>query len=163
MIVEKINNPWSSVRKWEEFLYFCCPECNEKNQSKDVFIKHALNIHPMAKLCLQSIKPEVELKETYKIHQEISDFKEDSNKENDISEEKLTILIDQDPLVIVKNEVVELSESEEIDNFDSIKNEDNILVDESAQQYKMINLAQYDEENYSDTKDTSETIMKKQD
>ena len=102
MIVEKINNPWSSVRKWEEFLYFCCPECNEKNQSKDVFIKHALNIHPMAKLCLQSIKPEVELKETYEIHQEISDFKKDSNKENDIYEEKLTILIDQDPLVIVK-------------------------------------------------------------
>ena len=41
-------NPWS-VENLEEFLYFCCPECDEKNQSKDMFIKHALNHHPKSK------------------------------------------------------------------------------------------------------------------
>ena len=85
---EKTNNPWSSVRKWEEFLYFCCPECNEKNQSKDVFKKHALSIHPMAKLCLQIIQPEVELKETYEIRQ---DIKDESIEENDIYDEKFKL------------------------------------------------------------------------
>ena len=43
------DNPWA-VEKWEQFLYFCCPECDEKNQSKDVFIQHALNEHPNAKI-----------------------------------------------------------------------------------------------------------------
>ena len=41
-------NPWD-VHKLEEFLYFCCPECDEKNQSKDLFIQHALDEHPKAK------------------------------------------------------------------------------------------------------------------
>ena len=41
-------NPWD-VFNLEEFLYFCCPECDEKNQSKDMFIKHALNHHPKSK------------------------------------------------------------------------------------------------------------------
>ena len=128
MIEEKINNPWSSVKKWEEFQYFCCPECNEKNQSKDVFIKHALSIHPMAKLCLQTIQPEVELKETYEICQ---DIKEESIEENDIYDGKSTISINEDPFVIVKNEVIEYSQSEEINNFDFIKDEDNVIIDEN--------------------------------
>ena len=96
---EKMHNPWSSVRKWEEFLYFCCPECNEKNQSKDIFIKHALSIHPMAQICFESIESDVQLKET----KNIAFFNEHYNEEeNNVHEEKLTILIDQDPLVIVK-------------------------------------------------------------
>ena len=64
---EKTNNPWSSVKKWEDFLYFCCPECNEKNQSKGIFIKHVLSIHPMAKMCLESIESEVQLKGTFNV------------------------------------------------------------------------------------------------
>merc|ERR1712223_2220487 len=119
---EKTNNPWSSVRKWEEFLYFCCPECNEKNQSKDIFIKHALSIHPMAQICFESIESDVQLKET----KNIDFFNEHYNEENNVREEKLTISIDEDPLVIVKNEVIPLDESEEIVDFDSIK-EDNTL------------------------------------
>ena len=48
-----IQNPWSE-KKWEEFLYFCCPECNEKSQSKENFINHALSKHPMSKACLET-------------------------------------------------------------------------------------------------------------
>ena len=50
------NNPWASIRKWEEFQYFCCPECPEKHQSKKLFIDHALKIHPNAKVCLETIE-----------------------------------------------------------------------------------------------------------
>ena len=38
------DNPWN-VGKIEEFLYFCCPECDEKNQSRDAFLDHAFSRH----------------------------------------------------------------------------------------------------------------------
>ena len=47
------NNPWA-VRELEEFLYFCCPECDERNQSKEFFLQHALEKHPKAKICLEN-------------------------------------------------------------------------------------------------------------
>merc|ERR1719225_2491390 len=65
-------------------------------------------------MCLESIKPEVELKDTHENYANKSYVKEECT-----DEEKLNTSIVQDPLVIVKNEVLELSETEEIDNFDS--------------------------------------------
>ena len=44
----KKNNPWV-VMNLEEFLFYCCPECNVKDKSRDEFVKHALNHHPDAK------------------------------------------------------------------------------------------------------------------
>ena len=45
--MENGNDLWS-VDNLEEFLYFCCPECEMKNQSKYLFIQHALENHPHA-------------------------------------------------------------------------------------------------------------------
>ena len=46
---EETKNPWE-VEHLEEFLFFCCPECDLSRetiyQSKDLFIQHALNHHP---------------------------------------------------------------------------------------------------------------------
>ena len=44
----KKNNPWV-VMNLEEFLFYCCPECNVKDKSRDEFVKHALDQHPHAK------------------------------------------------------------------------------------------------------------------
>ena len=41
-------NPWN-VDTLEEFLYFCCPECDLRDQSKVTFLQHALEKHPEAK------------------------------------------------------------------------------------------------------------------
>ena len=41
------ENPWTP--NLEEYLYFCCPECDMKDQSKEKFLKHALDEHPKAK------------------------------------------------------------------------------------------------------------------
>ena len=41
-------NPWA-VHYLEEFLYYCCPECEVKDQSKALFLQHALDKHPKAK------------------------------------------------------------------------------------------------------------------
>ena len=42
------DNPWFE-KTLEEFLYYCCPECDERNQSKEMFLKHALELHPKSK------------------------------------------------------------------------------------------------------------------
>ena len=38
-------SPWN-VNKLEDFLHYCCPECEEKNPSRNDFIQHAQNQHP---------------------------------------------------------------------------------------------------------------------
>ena len=40
-------NPWT-FEKLEEFLFFCCPECNAKEKDKSDFIVHAIESHPRA-------------------------------------------------------------------------------------------------------------------
>ena len=57
---ENDNNPWD-VQDLEEFLYFCCPECEEKNSSKELFVKHALDEHPKAKDKIEKLKIKLEL------------------------------------------------------------------------------------------------------
>ena len=49
------KNPWA-VRNLKEFLYFCCPECDVKNQSEELFLQHALNEHPKAKECIPKLE-----------------------------------------------------------------------------------------------------------
>ena len=49
------SNPWV-VKNLEEFLYYCCPECDDKNQTKDNFINHVLMFHPMAKEYLEMMQ-----------------------------------------------------------------------------------------------------------
>ena len=38
-------NPWD-VNELEEFLFFCCPECDDRSPTKASFINHALIQHP---------------------------------------------------------------------------------------------------------------------
>ena len=52
MTLEIKSNPWNVPL--EDFLYFCCPECDERNQSKELFVKHALEHHPDAEQSLKS-------------------------------------------------------------------------------------------------------------
>ena len=40
------DNPWSVPI--ENFLHFCCPECDSKDKNRESFIQHALENHPMA-------------------------------------------------------------------------------------------------------------------
>ena len=39
------ENPWM-VEELEEFLYYCCPECDEKCRARGPFLQHALCNHP---------------------------------------------------------------------------------------------------------------------
>jgi len=42
------NNPWL-VENFDEFLFYCCPECNYKCRLHNEFNSHALVSHPMAR------------------------------------------------------------------------------------------------------------------
>ena len=44
-------NPWN-VENLEEFLYYWCPECDDKHQSRELFLQHALEEHQKSQVCL---------------------------------------------------------------------------------------------------------------
>lgn len=41
---ENMKNPWF-VSSMFDFCYFCCPECEDKSQSKEDFVLHASEYH----------------------------------------------------------------------------------------------------------------------
>ena len=53
------SNPWI-VESLEEFLYYNCPECSEKSNSKDEFIDHAWFNHPKSQVTLIALKMKIE-------------------------------------------------------------------------------------------------------
>ena len=48
-------SPWN-VKSLEDFLYYFCPECEEKKHSRDDFLQHALNQHPISNEFLLQFK-----------------------------------------------------------------------------------------------------------
>ena len=57
-------NPWA-VNNLRDFLYYCCPECEEKVKSLETFLQHALNKHDLAKEILPKIIVKEEFDEQY--------------------------------------------------------------------------------------------------
>ena len=43
---EEKFNPWD-VSTIEDFLFYCCPECEDKSTSMNNFVHHALSKHPV--------------------------------------------------------------------------------------------------------------------
>ena len=65
------ENPWC-VTDLEDFLYYCCPECDQRDKNKDYFLEHALQQHPKSKHWLAKFKVKEELIEDFvaKVEQE---------------------------------------------------------------------------------------------
>ena len=87
------NNPWN-VTNLDEFLYFCCPECDLRDQSKLQFLQHALEHHPKSKEYAQQFNEFVIKEEPREI-----------NEDSDFSQE----------FVMIKSEPIDDPLSEEID------------------------------------------------
>ena len=76
------TNPWA-VKDLEEFSYFCCPECNVKEKSEEIFLKHALQKHPH---CEPHLPFYIIKQETYHpdhIECDVEAFEDLENIEND--------------------------------------------------------------------------------
>ena len=78
IIFRMARSPWI-VESLEDFLYYCCPECYERSQSREEFLQHALSEHPEAKnhLIPMTIKNEYYDDASYYM----DDIKEDSESE----------------------------------------------------------------------------------
>ena len=85
------DNPWF-VENLEEFLYYCCPECDLSResifQSRELFLEHALETHPKAKSCLLDSTDNV--KEEY-------DVEIGNEGDNDLNDESLSDIANDDP------------------------------------------------------------------
>ena len=72
-------NPWI-VTNLEEFLYFCCPECDERSQSEELFLDHAFEKHPNSKECLIPFicQERIDDNTKYEVKEEIESTEEQS-------------------------------------------------------------------------------------
>ena len=62
-------NPWK-VQTFEDFLYYCCPECDTKTKEENQLYDHAVEEHQLAKDVLPS-KSEFKVEETDKAQTEL--------------------------------------------------------------------------------------------
>ena len=59
-----MSNPWA-VNAMEDFLYYCCPVCEERHQSQELFFQHAFETHPQSKQYILPFKLKSEENETF--------------------------------------------------------------------------------------------------
>ena len=45
---EDVFNPWN-VSNLDDFLHYCCPECDVRHESRTLFINHAIDEHPKSR------------------------------------------------------------------------------------------------------------------
>ena len=81
------RNPWE-VENVEDFLYFCCPECDVKNHSRDHFLKHAFDQHPKSKEYLEKLAVKEEINDSQE-DEDDQKFIQDNEFEQSMKEEKL--------------------------------------------------------------------------
>ncbi len=43
-----VANPWS-IKNLDEFMFYCCPQCDHQTKSQITFLNHAFLIHPEVK------------------------------------------------------------------------------------------------------------------
>ena len=53
-------NPWT-VKSLDDFLFYCCPECDHQSITKNAFIKHAVNNHPRSQDVIDSLESKTNL------------------------------------------------------------------------------------------------------
>jgi hypothetical protein len=85
-----LNNPWA-VKQLEDFLFYCCPECSDRSQTKETFINHALFQHPLARVTIPAIEAEnIPLFDLPKNHNDIAIKTELTTEETyDVSNEEM--------------------------------------------------------------------------
>ena len=56
--VEEKANPWQA-NFLDDFLFYCCRECDLKHKTKSSFVSHALIQHPLSRAILPTLKSKV--------------------------------------------------------------------------------------------------------
>ena len=135
------NNPWD-VQDLEEFLYFCCPECDEKNSSKELFVKHALDEHPKAKNKIEKLKIKLELNENFIIKKETYIDTIDASQYYEMNVSALTDNNEEQDFEVIKSEIEKDFEDDEILKCE-IKEEVNDQINEFNDIYEQAEMENY--------------------
>ena len=126
-----MKNPWD-VPSLDEYLFYCCPECELKIKEYEIFYNHAVIIHELAKQTLQPILDDTEM-----VTEDISDKDEHSDREvyKDTKLMEAEVVLDKSVVDnYVQNESASLksekiSESEFNDDSDCIDIKEECLED----------------------------------
>ena len=104
LIKEEFSNPWL-VDQLEDFLYYCCPQCDKKCQLRDEFLKHAIELHTDARELLKKF-------EDYETSCEIPEpnelfIKEEFIDENYEENTPSDMLVEDSPFIDIGNTKIE--------------------------------------------------------
>ena len=132
------ESPWC-VSNLDEFIYYCCPECDKRNKSEDSFLKHVLGEHPEAQKYIEKLTTKDEL---FRNQNHIGNLVKNPKAEKIDCEPNLNHYIKQE---FVGNDFVEIN-NEFIENTKiKFKDKDEIIVEE--------------EENFDDFEDNKSDIF----
>ena len=114
---EVLTNPWA-VKNLDDFLFFCCPECNVKDQSKESFLKHALDKHPKSELHLSEfiIKKELFEDDSYNFSGKL---KRNGKLKHELGTNKRLKGNELTENIVVKNEVIDDQYDDDDDFIDN--------------------------------------------
>ena len=144
------TSPWD-VDNIEDFLHYCCPQCDVKNKSKSDFLLHAQYQHPdsTAYLCKYHVKSEVEIidkensgLEFNKCEQETVDLESENElvvvykQELKIEEETEEKLTESSTSIVVTDEIPKI-------RFSGPKNGTNIEIGEKTMQESSKQVSEY--------------------
>ena len=80
-----MDNPWSG--NLDKYLFYCCPECDEKSANKESFIGHAVKTHPSAQDIFNENESATKLKGTISLCIENDNDFEDQVKDEPLDED----------------------------------------------------------------------------
>ena len=62
-------NPWSSGNL-DEFLYYCCPECDVKDKCTESFLQHALECHPLSENYFKNFQNATDINNSFQVKED---------------------------------------------------------------------------------------------
>ena len=137
------------VESLEDFLYYCCPECDNRHPSREEFLEHALSIHQESYPYLMKFHVKDEFKDDFLIPDDIEEnFVKESNNsledcikndnkeidedlftlkeeniDNDENYDDVSIDINED-FNVDENDIEEISTNEKFSHLEIVTNKD---------------------------------------
>ena len=80
-------NPWT-VTSLDDFLFYCCPECDNRSVTKSEFVQHAMKNHPRSQNLIDSLEDNQELpKSVTESENNLTDSTKGMNINDDLPED----------------------------------------------------------------------------
>ena len=120
-------NPWA-VQSMEEFLYYCCPKCDNRSQTEDHFYVHAIKSHPESEEYLLPLR--VKREESNEVKDEPGELSDNQMVKDESRDAANSYLEDEDFHYLMKQELHESGAFDDSEYFlDQTMSDDNVNTD----------------------------------